>query len=45
MKYHVLFSLEKDKSKNIKCYLLQFLFSPLRAKFSIAKKVYETKKI
>ena len=33
MKYQALFS-SKDKSKKLKCHLLQFLFSALRVKFS-----------
>ena len=32
MKNQVLFS-SKDKSKNLKCCLLQFLFGPLRVKY------------
>ena len=32
MKYQALFS-SKDKSKNLKCRLLQFLFVALRVKF------------
>ena len=34
MKNQALFS-SKDKSKKLKCRLLQFLFGPLRVKFSV----------
>ena len=40
MKHQALFSL-KDKSKKLKCCLMQFLFGALRVKFKLVREFYD----